>query len=54
MYYEFTDNLSEEEFEEEISEMCHIWKRDFNLPYRIMIDSFGKFKILIDMKFLDN
>lgn len=38
---EFTDNLSEEDFREEIGEMAHLWEQDSGLPYRVMIDSMG-------------
>lgn len=41
MYYEFTDNLSEEDFEEELGEMAHLWTKYSKLPYRIMIDHDG-------------
>ena len=38
---EFTDNLSEEDFREEIGEMAHLWEKESGLPYRVMIDSIG-------------
>lgn len=38
----FTDNLSEEEFYEEIGEMNHFWKKYSKLPYRILMDYDGK------------
>ena len=38
---EFTDNLSEEEFREEIGEMAHLWEKYSGLPYIVMIDSIG-------------
>lgn len=40
--YKFTDNLSEEEFEEELEEMNLLWKESLNLPYDILIDYEGK------------
>lgn len=42
MHYEYTDNLSEEEFEEELGEMAHLVQRKSGLPYRFMIDYLGK------------
>ena len=41
MYYEFTDGLSEEDFEEELGEMAHLWTEYSKLPYRVMIDHDG-------------
>ena len=41
MYYEFTDGLSEEDFEEELGEMAHLWVEYSKLPYRVMIDHDG-------------
>lgn len=41
MYYEFTDGLSEEEFEDELGEMAHLWTKYSRLPYRVMIDHDG-------------
>ena len=42
MIYKFTDNLSEEEFEEELEEMHIIWKENSHLPYDVLIDHDGK------------
>ena len=39
--YKFTDNLSEEEFYEEIGEMASFWKKYSKLPYEVLIDSLG-------------
>ena len=47
MYYEFTNNLSEEEFEEELGEMAHLTQKKSGLPYRIMIDYLGKERIIV-------
>ena len=38
----FTDDLSWEDFEEEISEMAHLKKKKSGLPYDILIDYDGK------------
>lgn len=38
----FTDNLSEEEFYEEIGEMASFWKEYSKLPYEVLIDSLGR------------
>lgn len=43
--YKFTDNLSEEEFEEELEEMNLLWKESLNLPYDILIDYEGRTRI---------
>lgn len=42
MYYEFTDNLSEEEFENELEEMNIIWRECSYLPYDVLIDYDGR------------
>lgn len=42
MHYQYTDNLSEEEFEEELGEMVHFSKKYSKLPYRILMDYDGK------------
>lgn len=45
MHYQYTDNLSEEEFEEfeeELGEMYHFSKKYSKLPYRILMDYDGK------------
>lgn len=42
MVVKFTDGLSWEDFEEEISEMAHLTKRKSGLPYDVLIDYDGK------------
>lgn len=42
MIYQFTDNLSEEDFEEELGEMNIIWREYSHLPYDVLIDYDGK------------
>lgn len=42
MIVKFTDDLSWEDFEEEISEMAHLTKRKSGLPYDVLIDYDGK------------
>ena len=32
----FTDDLSLEDFEEEIGEMAHLWKTQSGLPYEVL------------------
>lgn len=38
---EFTDNLSQEEFDEEVSEMAILTTKNTGMPYKILIDSIG-------------
>lgn len=40
----FTDDLSLEDFEEEIGEMAHLWKTQSGLPYEVLIDYLGKYR----------
>lgn len=39
---EFTDGLSQEDFDEEVSEMAGLETKESKLPYRILIDYGGK------------
>lgn len=39
---EFTDNLSQEEFNEEVSEMAILTTKNTGLPYKEVIDNVNK------------
>ena len=41
----FTDGLSLEDFEDELSEMAHLWKTSSGLPYDVLIDHNGKNRV---------
>ena len=40
----FTDNLTLKEFDEEIGEMSSLTSKESGLPYKILIDSLGKYR----------